>query len=249
MPNFHSTHQPGRRTSTGKANKSTQRGFKSRVPDPSRFIEAPDTLRVQDVLAAQQEVGNQVVQRALNGNVHQKQLTDAHGNLSSEFKDAIQKQRGGGASLPVSIQREASQSLGHDFNDVRIHTDEEAHRLSRSLHARAFTIGKDIFFKRGVFAPGTRSGRETLIHELAHVVQQSRGRSSTNGTLKLGAPDTSHEKEAEKLGRKYAAALNPAGTGAVQRQADPGNMVDWDMEDGQAPGRASRRTKRLNPPV
>jgi hypothetical protein len=64
--------------------------------------------------------------------------------------------------------------FGHDFSQVRVHTDTRASALARSVHALAFTVGQDVVFRGQQYAPGTSAGRRLLAHELAHVVQQSR---------------------------------------------------------------------------
>ncbi len=164
---------------------SKAKASETRKMTPGQLLDAPDTLRSDDVLAAQKEYGNQVVQRALD----EKKLepTDKQGNLHDELSSTIQQSRGSGASLPKNLQQEIGKKLGHDFSNVRLHTDEKADKLSRTIHARAFTIGSDIYFKNGVFAPSTQKGRETLVHELTHVVQQSNSKYS-GGKLKLGSP-------------------------------------------------------------
>jgi len=196
-----------------------------------QLIEAPETMRPDQVLAAQKQVGNQVVQRALDGSKRRNAVTDQNGYLNDDISGTIQQKRGGGSPLPDSLRQDVSKRLKHDFDDVRIHTDEQAHELSRKINARAFTIGKDIFFKKGVFAPSSKQGRETIMHELTHVVQQS-GASGASGRLKLGAPDTSHEKQADKVG-KANSSVEPVKTGtgnAVQRQNNTG-MPDQ-LKDG-----------------
>ena len=59
-------------------------------------------------------------------------------------------------------------SLGH----VRVHTGPEAGESARSLGALAYTVGSDIVFVPGAYAPGTPSGRLLLAHELVHTMQQ-----------------------------------------------------------------------------
>jgi hypothetical protein len=66
-------------------------------------------------------------------------------------------------------------SFGHDFSSVRVHTDERAGASAASLSARAYTVGRHVVFGRGEYAPTTSTGRQLIGHELAHVVQQSRG--------------------------------------------------------------------------
>lgn len=41
------------------------------------------------------------------------------------------------------------------------------------MNAHAYTVGHDIVFGGGRFAPGTHQGRRLIAHELTHVVQQS----------------------------------------------------------------------------
>ena len=195
-----------------------------------QMLEAPETLRAEDVLAAQQQVGNQVVQRALDKDARRKGLTDEQGNLRQEITSQIQQKRGGGSPLPENIQKEASKKLGRSFKDVRIHTDESADTLSRTINARAFTIGKDIFFKNGVFSPGSGAGRETIIHELTHVVQQG-GKSGASGALKLGKPDTAQEKEADRIGKKHASSLSASPAGAVQREAEEDELLQAQQDE------------------
>ena len=184
-----------------------------------QLITAPDTLRAEEVLAAQQQFGNQVVQRALADKDQPKALTDPQGNLRDDISSSIQQARGSGGSLPKEVQQEMSRKLGRDFSDVRLHTDGKADELSQTINARAFTIGSDIFFKSGVFAPTTQKGRETLVHELTHVVQQSGSRTS-GGKLKLGAPNTAMEKEADHKGKQSSQVVTTATTAAIQRSEE-----------------------------
>jgi hypothetical protein len=62
--------------------------------------------------------------------------------------------------------------FGADFSQVRVHTDTQANTLNRTLSARAFTTGRDIFFRQGEYRPGSSTGQELIAHELTHVVQQ-----------------------------------------------------------------------------
>ena len=65
--------------------------------------------------------------------------------------------------------------FGVDFGNVRVHTDDRAAQSARQINARAYTVGSDIVFSSGKYAPETSSGRKLLAHELTHVVQQSPG--------------------------------------------------------------------------
>ena len=65
--------------------------------------------------------------------------------------------------------------FGHDFGQVRIHADAKAAESARSVNALAYTVGRDVVFGAGQYAPGTSAGQKLLAHELTHVVQQSGG--------------------------------------------------------------------------
>ena len=61
-----------------------------------------------------------------------------------------------------------------DFSAIRLHHS-GANQLCRAFGATALTVGTDIYFRDGAFAPHTRDGLRLLAHEVAHVVQQQRG--------------------------------------------------------------------------
>lgn len=63
--------------------------------------------------------------------------------------------------------------FGHDFGQVRVHTDARAAESARAVNALAYTVGRNIVFDAGRYAPAEAAGRELLAYELAHVVQQS----------------------------------------------------------------------------
>ena len=97
------------------------------------------------------------------------QMLDAHSGVET----AIQRSLGQGQPLPTPVREPMENAFGFDFAQVRIHHDTEGDRLSRSLNARAFTTGSDVFFRQGNYEPESPSGKRLLAHELTHVVQQS----------------------------------------------------------------------------
>jgi hypothetical protein len=96
---------------------------------------------------------------------------DAHPGRP-DVEQRIARLRGGGSALPADLATHMGGALGADLRDVRVHTDAEADALATELGARAFTSGRDIFFRRGEYDPGSKSGQELIAHELTHVVQQ-----------------------------------------------------------------------------
>ncbi|RLC95497.1 MAG: hypothetical protein DRI39_00045 [Chloroflexi bacterium] len=93
--------------------------------------------------------------------------------VSSDIENRIEAARGSGQQLPESVRASFEPVYGHDFNGVRVHADAEANALARQLSARAFTTGRDIFFREGEYRPGSDDGKKLIAHELTHVVQQS----------------------------------------------------------------------------
>jgi len=82
---------------------------------------------------------------------------------------------GGGPSrgLPAPVRGRMESAFGADFSGVRLHTDPSAAEMSRTLDARAFTHGRDVYFASGQYDPFSREGGLLLAHELTHVVQQT----------------------------------------------------------------------------
>lgn len=81
---------------------------------------------------------------------------------------------GPGQPLDADTREDMERRFGVDFSQVRVRTDEQAAASARAIDARAYTLGPNIAFAAGQYAPGTRDGKRLLAHELTHVVQQSR---------------------------------------------------------------------------
>ena len=95
------------------------------------------------------------------------------GSLDAGFEKELNRARGGGQPLPSGLQASMGQAMGADFSSVKIHTSTQSDNLNRSIQAKAFTTGKDIFFRQGTYQPASTSGQELIAHELTHVVQQN----------------------------------------------------------------------------
>jgi outer membrane protein OmpA-like peptidoglycan-associated protein len=83
-------------------------------------------------------------------------------------------QEAGSRGQPLSESDRAffESRLGQDLSGVRIHTDARSAAQAAELNARAFTLGQDVVFGAGQYAPQTDEGRGLLAHELTHTVQQ-----------------------------------------------------------------------------
>lgn len=92
--------------------------------------------------------------------------------VTSDTEAQIESMLGSGQALPDTAREFFEPRFGQDFSGVTIHTGPDADALNRSLDARAFATGGDIFFRSGEYNPDSSGGRELLAHELTHVVQQ-----------------------------------------------------------------------------
>lgn len=118
------------------------------VPEDSRAGPAEAVLKLQ------QTYGNRYVQRVM---------------------EHVQAEKGLGKSLEPETRSEMEAAFKKDFGNVRIHADASADELARELGAKAFTMGKDVFFREGAYQPNSEAGKSLLGHELGHVVQQESG--------------------------------------------------------------------------
>jgi hypothetical protein len=124
------------------------------------------------------------------------------GRAHPEVEAVIARTRGDGRLLEPGQRERFGSRLGDDLGDVRLHTDSTADSLARSVDARAFAIGADVYFADGEYQPGSPSGDRLLAHELTHVVQQ-RG-ASTSGPLTVSQPGDAAEREADAISNELA---------------------------------------------
>jgi hypothetical protein len=89
-----------------------------------------------------------------------------------------------GRPLEEPLRHDMEQRFGYEFSGVRVHSDAAAAQSARDVNAHAYTVGQNLVFGAGRFAPRTQDGVKLLAHELAHVVQGAK----QNGILRR-APD------------------------------------------------------------
>jgi hypothetical protein len=121
-------------------------------------------------------------------------------HVALETEASIRQARSGGVPLADDVRAPMERAFGADFGGVRVHADGRADRLNRSLQARAFTTGQDIFLRHGEYRLGSSEGQRLLAHELTHVVQQNGGalqRAQMQGTEE--AAETESEAQEKDL--------------------------------------------------
>ena len=125
----------------------------------------------------------------------------------------IASMQGGGQPLPAAELAFFEPRFGADFGRVRLHTDQTAVETAQRVNARAFTLGHDVYFGAGQFAPAACEGRRLLAHELTHVVQQGQDRHLLQfdliDDLKEAAEKKAEEFAKQELGKLAAAPVGP----------------------------------------
>lgn len=135
------------------------------------------------------------------------------GDLASAFS-FIEESRGGQV-LPRALAASLGRELGVDLSGVRIHTDARAAEAAAVLHARAFTIGDDIYFAAGAYDPDSDDGIALIAHEAAHVAQQRRSTAPVDGKRAVSSAGDPHERDAEQFARGFRRARRTDDPAAV----------------------------------
>lgn len=171
---------------------------------PGREVTAPEAFhdRRPPLEGLASSVGNrnfgQIVARMGDG-----EGIMAGGLVHPDVTRAIAAAKGGGERLNRHMADSLSSSFGGSMDDVRVHTGQGADALARAVSARAFTVGRDIFFANNEYRPGTPDGDALIKHEAAHAEQQRFA--PTSGPLTVSVPGDAMEREAEAFARDASA--------------------------------------------
>ncbi|HEU0304365.1 MAG TPA: DUF4157 domain-containing protein [Gaiellaceae bacterium] len=103
--------------------------------------------------------------------------------------------RSPGRPLEPGVRGEMEARFGHDFSSVRVHDDGRAAESARAVSASAYTVGSDVVFDAGRYAPGSKAGDDLLAHEVGHVIQQG-AVSTVPATLPVSPADSPLERDA-----------------------------------------------------
>lgn len=106
--------------------------------------------------------------------------------------------RSSGQPLDAAVQTFMAERFGHDFSRVRVHTDARAAESAARVNALAYTVGQDLVFAQGRYAPDTSQGMRLLAHELAHSVQQGGAGAVPQAKLEIGSAEGPLENAADR---------------------------------------------------
>jgi len=200
------------------------------------------------ILSLQSAAGNQATSHLLHAN--------DGGPSVSQIPPIIQSTLSGGGGHPLdSVTRAEMESrFGQDFSQVRVHTDEQAVESARAVDAAAYSVGNDVAFDHGKYAPDTPTGKHLLAHELAHVVQQSRGGLATPSQN----PNSPLEQAADSAASAFtqsAATIQVGGSSAVglsrqlNSEQSETEIIVIQVIDVSPSGKETRRPGKLRLPV
>jgi hypothetical protein len=125
--------------------------------------------------------------------------------------------------------------LGADLSGVKVHTGGESAKAASNFGARAFTVGSDVHFNEGQFAPGTKEGDRLLAHELTHVVQGQKSgvqrkpdddkQDEAEGSPEVSQPHEPAEQEADAVADDVADKLHDEKGGDKNPSAESGKAA------------------------
>ncbi|NJO59400.1 MAG: DUF4157 domain-containing protein [Richelia sp. RM2_1_2] len=134
--------------------------------------------------------------------------------------------------------------FGRDFSQVRVHTGGKAAESARAVNALAYTVGRNVVFGTGQYAPKTTGGKHLIAHELAHTIQQSQQKASSPSKLRVDSAFAPTESNAEGAASAVMSGIKlpkfAASATVLSRQTEAGSPIDLRIDPS---------TLFANPPV
>jgi uncharacterized protein DUF4157 len=140
--------------------------------------------------------------------------------IDHEAAELVARARRGGAPLNAALQRQLEAALGTRLDNVRVHTDSEADAAARALHARAFAIGDDMFFRDGEYDPTSRYGQRLIAHETAHTVHARRASAPADRATMVSQPGDALEHEADAFADAFVHDITQGLRGGTGPESD-----------------------------
>jgi hypothetical protein len=115
--------------------------------------------------------------------VQRRVATGVDGSAAPPMVDEVL--RSPGRPLDRDTRAFMEPRFGHDFSQVRVHTDARAAAAAQAVQAQAFTLRHNIVFSAGQYNPNRTEGRRILAHELTHVIQQQSPKANSVPNIQL----------------------------------------------------------------
>jgi Domain of unknown function (DUF4157)/Tectonin domain len=162
----------------------------------------------------------------------------------------VRAEIGRGSGLPDRFRDALERAYGLDLGAIRLHHDETADRVARSLGTDACTAGTDVFVGAGAPDLASDAGVELVAHEVAHTAQQALRQGDINPTAaehqaqamaraftRGRLPDAPHRRRARPL-QDRDAALFQCHSSWEHRMLGDFRTLDFDVIAG---GGANRK--------
>lgn len=152
--------------------------------------------------------------------------------------------RAPGEPLDAATRAFMELRFGQDFPEVRVHTDGRAADSARAVGALAYTVGRDVVFAAGQYAPSTQSGRRLLAHELTHVAHQRKRGDEASLSHEIEAKRASKSNDSESALSTELASLpkvlqlqspTPPPTGTTNARGPKGRPLDPSLRKAIGP--------------
>lgn len=113
---------------------------------------------------------------------------------SIPFAQSLSSSKGGGNAMVGSTRKFMESRFNADFSGVRIHNGPQANAMNKSIQAKAFAHGNDIYFNEGNHDPQSPEGAKLLAHELTHTIQQGASPQNLKNNNKTENPGVSSDQ-------------------------------------------------------
>jgi hypothetical protein len=177
-----------------------ERQAKLRTPAiPAQRVASLLPVGSPGILALQRSIGNRAVQGLLakrDGSFGQR---DENGVAIGAEEAVNRAASSSSAPLPEPVRSGFEDSLGTNLSEVRIHTGSESAEAATAVGAKAYTVGQDIHFGAGHYAPADPAGVHLLAHEVAHTVQNQGAAAARLSKLEVSTPFDAAEVEANRV--------------------------------------------------
>jgi hypothetical protein len=173
------------------------------------YIEPRGTSHEREANRAAQRFGHQPAEMRPSPLGHSGRRAQLGPELARKLVHEIDS---GGEMLPNETQAQMEGHFHRKLDKVRTHQGNVVDEITDAIDARAFTVGRHIFFASDAYAPGDPRFQRLLAHELVHTFQQ--GNRTDDYVIQRNDDDGEVSENWEGTGSDRHFALQFTGEGA-----------------------------------
>jgi hypothetical protein len=169
--------------------------------------------------------------------------------VTAGLEAQLRGSEGKGQPLPKETRSFMESQFGHDFSQVRVHSDSQAADMNRGLNAQAFTYRHDVFFGTGGYKPTSVTGKRLLAHELTHVVQQTGAEAQVaDGSVVQAKGKFGSATPQTAMPKANSPVVTDVGAGAAPKSDIPAAKIPSDKKAAaQKPVKESKQPSEKSP--